>query len=57
MASTSGGILLTSTITGWSSTQKAIALPSAEAKLYAAPRVINEAKGLKSAGKDFGIFG
>ena len=54
--STSGGILCIGgcMIKHWSSTQKAIALSSAEAELYAATRALSEAKGLKSLGMDFG---
>lgn len=37
-----------------SATHRAIALPSAGAELYAAPRAISEAKRLMSLGEDFG---
>lgn len=38
----------------WPSTDKGIALFSAEAELWAAARALGEAKGLKPLGQDFG---
>ena len=55
--STSGGLLSLgrSTVKHWSSPQKAIALSTSESELYAATRTLQEAMGLRSVARDFGV--